>query len=286
MSQNVKTLLSWGVAELKSVINQSAATDARILMAHVLGLERSQVSVRLDDMMSDGQRAQYQTLITQRKARQPIAQIIGRREFWGRNFVVTSDVLDPRPDTETLIETALTQEPATRILDLGTGSGCILLTLLAEWPTASGVGVDLSDDALNIAQQNANRLAVTERVSLVQSDWFSNVTGRFDLIVSNPPYIREDDMVTLEPEVRDWEPKLALTPGSDGLAAYRIIAENFSKYLMPNGRLLLEIGWHQAQDVMEIFSRFGNVKLQCLKDLGGNDRVMLIKRDFIDKNNV
>ena len=160
--------------------------------------------------------------LAQRLRRRPVAQILGRRAFWRHEFEVTGDVLDPRPDTEILVELGLSA-PFRRVLDLGTGSGCILISLLADRPGAEGVGTDLSDAALAVAARNALRLGVTGRTSFLCSDWFGAVTGGFDLIVSNPPYIALSEMAGLAPEVRDWEPHMALTDGGDGLSAYRAI---------------------------------------------------------------
>ena len=274
MTQTAKQLLDWARAELFPILNDGAATDARILLAHVMGLDRGQLSTRLQDAVTDEQVTHFKEVIAQRAKRQPVSQIIGSREFWGRRFSVTPDVLDPRPDTETLIEEALKDREHKNILDLGTGSGCILLTLLAEWPNALGVGVDQSSKALAVATSNAIALGVAERAYFMQSDWFSNVTGQFDLIVSNPPYITARAMDEIEPDVRDWEPRMALTPEGDGLDAYRTIAAKVARYLTSDGRLFLEIGWDQADAVLEIFSQSGFNQGRCIRDLAGKDRIL------------
>mgnify|MGYP001032363558 CR=1 FL=1 len=186
---------------------------------------------------------------------------------------MTPDVLDPRPDTETLVAAAL-EQPFARVVDLGTGSGAIVLTLLAEHPAATAVGVDLSPAAIAVAQGNAERLGVAGRVALLQSDWFGAVTGRFDLIVSNPPYIAADEMALLSPEVRDHEPHMALTPGGDGLDAYRHIAAKAGAYLTKGGRILLEIGPTQASAVTGFLANAGFAEPVCLTDIDGRDRVI------------
>lgn len=211
-----------------------------------------------------------------RARRKPVSQIIGRRAFWRHDFTVTPDVLDPRPETETLVAVAL-ERPFARVLDLGTGSGCILISLLAERPRAEGVGADLSAAALAVAARNAGRIGVADRARFVRSDWFAAIDGRFDLIVSNPPYIAEAEMAGLAPEVRDWEPRAALTPGGDGLDAYRAIAAGAGARLMPGGRLGLEIGPTQAGAVTALLTAAGFESVEVRPDLDARDRVILAR---------
>ena len=182
-------------------------------------------------------------------------------------------MLDPRPETETLIAAAL-EAPFARVLDLGTGSGAILVTLLAETPMATGVGTDISPAALAIAGENALRHGVDGRIVLPVSDWWADVGGVYDLIVSNPPYVAEDEMAGLAPEVRDWEPKAALTDGADGLSAYRAIAPAASRHLAPGGRLILEIGAGQGPAVRDILRAAGFAEVSVHPDLDGRDRVV------------
>ena len=233
--------LSLAVQRLKASEVPDAANDARLLLAAALGIERSRLTLFLPDEMSSDAQSRYEKSIQARITRQPVSQIIGKRDFYGHAFTVTADVLDPRPDTERLIEIALA-EPFETVLDLGTGSGCILLTLLAENPAATGHGVDCSNGAIAVARGNAAALDLAARCDITQSDWLSQVTGQFDLIVSNPPYITDAEMATLAPEVRDWEPTIALTPGGDGLAAYRTITAAATEHLTKGGRLVVEIG--------------------------------------------
>lgn len=266
------SLLPAAVAALRSVGVPGPVRDVRLLMAHALAVPADRLSLHLGEPMSDDAAARFEALIARRAARQPVSQIIGRRLFWGRSFVVTPDVLDPRPETETLIAAALTVD-FTRVLDLGTGSGALMLTLLAERPAATGLGVDLSPAALTVARANAAALGLGARVQWQESDWFSAVTGQFDLIVVNPPYIAAAEMPTLDPEVRDWEPHLALTPGGDGLDAYRSIASGICAYLQPGGTLLAEIGPGQGAAVAALFRRAGLTTVNVLSDLDGRDRV-------------
>lgn len=215
----------------------------------------------------------FADLIERRAAREPFSHIAGYRDFWKHRFRVTADVLDPRPDTELLVELALAQ-PFSKVLDLGTGSGCIMISLLAERPTTRGVGTDISERAVLIAGENAQTLGVADRLILPLSDWFDDIGGRFDLIVSNPPYIAAAEMAGLQPEVTRFEPKDALTDGGDGLSAYRKIAIGAPNHLHPGGRLLVEIGANQAAAVMEIFEDAGLVDIKRHTDLNGKDRVI------------
>ena len=219
----------------------------------------------------------FEIAVTERAARRPVSQIIGRRAFWRHEFIVTGDVLDPRPDTETLVERALSA-PFARLLDLGTGSGCIVLSLLAERPEAQAVAVDLSASALTVARANAVALGVAERLELREGDWFSGIDGLFDLIVSNPPYIAAEEMADLAPEVRGWEPRMALTDEADGQTAYRRIAEGALAHLTPGGRLLVEIGPTQAAAVAGLFGGAGLVDIAVTQDIDGRDRVVEARR--------
>lgn len=266
-------LLAAGVARLAAAGIADAPRDARRLMAHALGLTPDRLALHLRDSVDPAARARFDAAIAARARRQPVSQITGRRRFWGRDFTVTSDVLDPRPETETLIAAAL-QRPATRLLDLGTGSGCILLTLLAEWPGATGTGTDISDAALAVAADNARALGVADRASLIRADWTRGLTGPFDLIVSNPPYIAAGDLPGLAPEVRDWEPHGALSPGADGLAAYSAILPALPALLAPGGRVLLEIGPSQGAAVAALSRAAGLARTTVLPDMDGRDRVV------------
>lgn len=262
-----------GLARLQAAGVSDAAQDVAVLLAHVLGISRADMALLSPQSVLTAEQARdWEVALAARAARKPVSHIIGARLFWGRYFDVTPDVLDPRPETETLIGAALAL-PFARVLDLGTGSGCILLTLLAERAGATGLGVDLSAAALLVAQGNAARLGVV--AEFAQGSWFDPVVGQFDLIVSNPPYIAADEMAGLAPEVREWEPHLALTPGGDGLAPYRIIAAAAPAYLAAGGWLVVEIGPTQAGAVMGFFTAAGLVSVRCIPDLDGRDRVVL-----------
>jgi release factor glutamine methyltransferase len=253
---------------------EDGSRDARVLLAHALGIGHDRLTLKLQDDLTDPQAVVYEDALVARMARQPVAQITGRRLFWGQSFRVTRDVLDPRPETETLVAEALTQ-PFLKVLDLGTGTGCILLSCLKGMPMARGLGTDISDAALQVAVGNTRDLGLEARARFRKSDWFANVTGAYDLIVSNPPYIAADEMPWLAPEVRDWEPHQALTPGGDGLDAYRAIARGAGARLMPGGRLLVEIGPTQGPAVAALFATAGLEGIRVLPDLDGRDRVVV-----------
>ncbi|WP_415183296.1 peptide chain release factor N(5)-glutamine methyltransferase [Phaeovulum sp.] len=275
--QTAAEALRTAIPRLQAAAIADAPRDARRLLAHAMGIAADRLTLHLADALTPDQSFRFQSAIAARIRRQPVSQIIGSRSFWGRDFRVTPDTLDPRPETETLIEAALAV-PFARVLDLGTGTGCILLTLLAERPATTGVGTDVSPAALMVAKDNAHTLGLTARTGFVVSDWWSAVGGNFDLIVSNPPYIAESEMAALSPEVRDWEPHLALTPGGDGLLPYRLIAEGAMAHLAPGGWLMVEIGPTQAESVLDFFSRAGFLPGRVLQDLDGRDRVVLAQR--------
>lgn len=265
------------IARLRAAGVEDAPGDARRLLAHALGVAPDRVTLVLPDALAPAAAAAFDAAVAARARRQPVAQITGRRAFFGHEFRVTPDTLDPRPETEILVAAAL-ERPFASILDLGTGTGCILLSCLAAMPAASGTGTDRSEAALAVARANAADLGLAGRARLLNSDWFAGVTGRFDLIVSNPPYIAEAEIADLAPEVRDWEPRAALTPGSDGLDAYRAIAAGARARLVPGGRILLEIGPTQGPAVRDLLRAAGLDGVAIRRDLDGRDRVVEARR--------
>ncbi|THD82958.1 peptide chain release factor N(5)-glutamine methyltransferase [Aliigemmobacter aestuarii] len=260
-------------ARLSAAGIEGAARDARLLLAGAMGIAPDRLILAMAEDVAPEALSRLDAFLAARERRQPVSQILGMRLFWGRAFRVTPDVLDPRPETETLISEALS-EPFSRVLDLGTGSGCILLTLLSERPQATGLGVDLSPAALAVAGANRTTLGLEARAVLLQGDWFAPVSGRFDLIVSNPPYIAVDEMPALAPEVRDWEPQMALTPGGDGLDAYRAIARGAPLHLAPGGRIIVEIGPAQGAAVSALFGEAGLRDVRIGRDMDGRDRIV------------
>ena len=255
------------------------ARDARILLAHAAKIDTSRVTLIAPEDISSETSERYENMIRLREARVPVSHLIGEREFYGRRFKVSRDVLDPRPDTETLIEAALA-EPFATVLDIGTGSGCILVTLLAERESAVGVGTDLSEAACLQAAANAVFKGVEKRADIFQSDWFGKVRGQYDLIVSNPPYLAEEEMALVSPELRLHEPRMALTDEADGLTGYRVLAEIGQRFLEPQGRLLAEIGWQQGSEVVELFVSAGWTNPRLLQDIDGRDRVICADKPY------
>lgn len=260
-------------ARLRAAGVDDPARDARVLLAHAARIEASRVTLIAPEELSPEISERYDQLISLRAIRVPVSHLLGEREFYGRGFRVSSDVLDPRPETEALVEAALS-EPFDHVLDLGTGSGCILVTLLAERTSATGVGVDVSEAACLQASANAVKHNVQERIDIRKSNWFDGVNDVFDLIVSNPPYISLAEMNELSPEVREHEPRLALTDEGDGLGAYRHIAAGAPDFLMPGGRILLEIGPTQAAQVSALLDASGLTDIRTIPDLDRRDRVV------------
>ena len=260
-------------ARLRAAGVPDPARDARVLLAHAARIEASRVTLIAPEDLASDIAERYEQLIALRAIRVPVSHLLGEREFYGRRFKVSGDVLDPRPETECLIEAALSV-PFQRVLDLGIGSGCILVTLLAEQQDATGLGVDLSEAACLQASANAVLHRVEARADIRQSDWFKAVDGKFDLIVSNPPYIALTEMPDLSVEVREHEPEMALTDGGDGLGAYRQIARDVGKFLTPGGRVLVEIGPTQAAAVAAMFEQAELRMIRVVQDLDGRDRVV------------
>jgi len=276
-AQTAAVALAQAIVALRATQNPDAASEARILLAAALGVERGQLVTSLDRVLNVTETGRYLQMIAARQNFQPISQILGRREFWSRRFVVTPDVLDPRPDSETLIAAAL-DDHFSRVLDLGTGSGALIVTLLAERAQATGLAVDISPAALHVAAQNAAKHGVSARLEFRESDWLAQVDGEFDLIICNPPYIDEAEWAELAPDVRDHEPKLALTPGRDGLQVYRALAGQLDAYLAPNGRVLFEIGYQQGAQVVALMQAQGWALPQLVKDINGHDRLVLLTK--------
>ncbi len=250
--------------------------DARLLLATLFDGNR-EIIIREPEMpLDDDQLNRYREMVDRRVRREPVSHILGVREFWSRDFVVNPHVLDPRPDSETLIEAVLDQTKNNagfkRMLDLGTGSGCLLLTLLAELPGATGVGVDQSEDALAVAKENAQRLSLEPRAEFVKSDWFSAVQGQYDLILSNPPYIETEEVRVLQPEVTQYEPLAALDGGPDGLACYRHIISKLSLYLRVGGYTIFEVGQGQADTVASYLEDMNFIQVEIHEDLASIGR--------------
>ena len=269
-------------ARFKSAGLDSPELDARLLIGAALDLDHTGLSIQTSRTITRDEAEAIEKHVLRRIAHEPIARILGCKEFWGLAFQISPATLVPRPDTETLVSAALellqSQNKLTsdiRIADLGTGSGAILLALLSECPAAHGVGTDISEDALAIASINARNFGFTNRAAFVQSDYAAALSGPFDLIVSNPPYIRSDEIEKLDIDVRDHDPRLALDGGEDGLVAYRKIAGQAAPLLVAGGALIVEVGHDQAADVAKIMDASGlTVQTPTRADLGGIHRVV------------
>ncbi|MEO5614748.1 MAG: peptide chain release factor N(5)-glutamine methyltransferase [Cypionkella sp.] len=270
-------VLRAAIPQLTAAGIDNAPRDARLLLAFAMGIAPDRLTLHLPDALTNKAESAYAAAITARSNHQPVSQITGQRQFWGRSFKVTPDTLDPRPETEILVAEALSR-PFLKLLDLGTGTGCILLSCLADMPMANGTGSDLSAKALDVAKENAATLKLTNRAKFIESDWCSNIHDRFDLITSNPPYISAEEMPNLSPDVLQWEPHAALSPGGDGLDAYRKISAQAPARLMPSGRLLLEIGPTQSAAVTALLHAQGLINIRTLADLDGRDRVICAQK--------
>ena len=289
MSQTVAEAITVGDAldgatrRLAAAGIESPRRDARLLMAHALGLTPEKVFGYPERPLVHDALLRFQSCVARRAAREPVSRILGEREFWGLSFKLSSSTLDPRADSEILVEAILESLPrrdaTLRILDLGTGSGCLLLALLAELPNASGLGLDIDAGAVATASGNARRLGLADRASWMTADWRqagSEQLGRFDVVVCNPPYIAEAELERLAPEVALHDPKRALLAGGDGLEAYRAVAPLLAEALLPAGIAALELGVGQAPAVSCLVAAAGLGCLECRRDLAGVERCLLV----------
>ena len=285
-SQNVETVRRMLAAQLRAHDVESADLDARLLVGAVLNLELTGLMIAARRIITEEEAARLQSLALRRIAGEPIARILGVKEFWGLPLQLSPDTLVPRPDTETIVEAALDaidadqrrQDPL-RIADLGTGSGAILLALLSELPQATGIATDINLAALQTARRNAARLGLAPRASFVACDYAAALPPGLDLIVSNPPYIRSADIDALATEVRDHDPRRALDGGAEGLDAYRIIAPQAEARLSPGGWLVLEVGHDQSDDVAALLQAAGFEPGGPAKaDLGGIRRAISARK--------
>ena len=258
-----------------------AALDARLLVAEASGLEPTGIILHGDRETDDAVARRIEELARRRLAGEPVGRILGRRDFWGMTFHLSPETLEPRPDTETLVEAALAhvdrqglREAPLVLADLGTGTGAIAVALLSELPRARALATDLAGGALRTARENACRLGVGARFHAVGTDFGAALSGGFDLIVSNPPYIGLDERSDLSREVREHDPALALFAGADGLDAYRAIIADLPRLLRPGGAVFLEVGWRQGEVVTRLLENAGLGEIQVWQDLGGRDRVV------------
>ena len=272
----VQELLIASQAKLRECGISDPIRDARLLLADCLELRTQNLNLLNDSYISEIKISKFWRMVKERCKRKPVSKILGYRSFWGRDFEINENVLDPRGDTETLIELILDCK-FENMLELGTGSGAIAITVLAERPEVTCVATDISEYALKTASTNSKRHGVESRLKLLHSNWFEKISGSFDVIVSNPPYISSEEYAQLSAEVLKYDPKISLTLGGDGLEAYREILSRALEKLSKNGHIFLEIGYTQANAVGHLFREAGFQQIKVHKDLGSRDRVISAK---------
>ncbi|MDV7339780.1 peptide chain release factor N(5)-glutamine methyltransferase [Terasakiella sp. A23] len=268
--------------QLESAGIDNARFEARLLLEHVLNVETQILIAYPERDIADEHAQELERLLARRISREPMSHILGYREFWSLKFKVTKDTLTPRPDSETLIDAVLSHLPdsnkALDVLDLGVGTGCLLLSVLSEYKNARGLGIDISEGALSVAKENAKNLNLGDRTDFRLGNWGENIDQTFDLILSNPPYIPLTDKPALEPEVIDHEPASALFAGEDGLDDYRLLAEQFPTLLKDDGLAVIELGIGQSDEVAELWMCAGLEVIGRPKDLGGIVRCHIIRK--------
>ena len=285
MNFQIEQLIKDSVAALISQGVETSALEIKLLLSEILGCDVSSV-LFYEHLLTPQQQKQFDEFINLRKNYAPVDKIIGQKGFYKYDFCVTADVLSPRPDTEIMVEAAIEgakRANCSKVLELGVGSGCIILSLLAEDKKIRGVGVDISKKALDVATKNAEQLGVLERIKFVQADWFvsdfiSQIGQKFDMIVSNPPYIPSSEIATLDKEVKNYDPHCALDGGPDGMTSYRRIAQIVPDMLFSGGRVYLEVGEGQAEEVALIFKNQGFTLEEIRKDLSGIKRCVILKK--------
>ncbi|MCP5366877.1 MAG: peptide chain release factor N(5)-glutamine methyltransferase [Hyphomicrobiales bacterium] len=288
MTDTVESLLREATAELRAAGVEGARLDARLLLERATGLDRARLLAASRDPVDATAADRFRALVAERRARRPLAQVLGRREFWSLDFAVTADTLTPRPDSETLVEAALAFAAdrglaAPRVLDLGTGTGCLLLAVLHDLPAATGLGIDASAGAVAVARGNARALGLDPRARFAVADWNDDAAGwadagPFDLVLANPPYIRDGDIPGLEPEVAVHEPRRALAGGADGLDAYRALTARLDRWLAPGGAAFLELGAGQDGAVAALAAAAGLSVAAVARDLAGIARCLVLRR--------
>jgi release factor glutamine methyltransferase len=275
---NIQLAIKEGISVLKNKSILSAQLDTEILMAKALGKSREYIILNHDKVLDIENLEYFKKLVHERSARKPIAYLLNKKFFWKSEFYVNKNTLIPRPDTEIIIEQILKvtkNKNYLRILDIGIGSGCILLSILKERKNYYGIGIDISKDSLEISKINAKKLLVEERIKFYKSDVDKFVQGKYDLIVSNPPYIKKNNLKYLERDVLEFEPKLALDGGLDGLSVIRKVIKKSSELLKKNGKFILEIGFDQKSKVIKLLKNKGFYINSTIKDFAKNDRCIV-----------
>lgn len=279
-------LMAEGLAALNAAAIETARMDTRILLARAASVDSGRIAAWPEDVVADDVAKQFRSMIARRAAHEPVARILGERDFWRHTFKLAPDTLEPRPDSETLVEWAidfLEDADAPRIVDFGTGTGCLLLSTLGDLPGSTGIGLDISAGAIKCAQENAAALEMEDQVEFRVSDWDRALTSQeretgFDLVMSNPPYITRDEMDGLSPEVQKFDPRRALTDEGDGLGAYRVLSKKAFDLCKPGGFVIFEIGRGQHDDVAHLLVEAGFVGVEYREDLGGIVRCVAAKK--------
>lgn len=279
---NAKQALAVATQRLKHAGVSQPHLDARLLLQYALSISHEVLVAEPDRLLDEAEQEQYDALVARRAKREPLAYITGSREFWGMEFYVTPYTLDPRPDSETLIEAALEhisdKNAPLGVLDLGTGSGCLLLALLSELPAAKGLGIDKSKGAVQVARRNVDKLCLSERAAIRKGNWAEGLNMQFDVVLSNPPYIAKNLLQELMPEVAHYEPHMALTDEADGLQCYRDIAVQLNSVLTDDGFAVIELGQGQVEAVALLFKDCGFTVVEIRNDLQGIARCLVLTK--------
>jgi release factor glutamine methyltransferase len=278
----IKRLLEEGAILLKQSNIDSYRVDSRVLLSKVLKLPQEEIILSYDGEVSNNTQEEFFKLVARRQKKEPISYITGIKEFYSMDFFVDQNVLIPRPDSESLVEGVLQnieKDKKVKILELGSGSGCLILTILKYMKNASGVAVDIKEGALKVAKKNYQNLKLNNKIEFIKSDWNDlKIDGEFDIIISNPPYIKSQDLHDLQEDVREYEPNIALEAGEDGLDAYRSLGPIIRRHLKESGLVFLEFGEGQGDYVKDIMLEYGLSSQKIIKDLSHKDRCMLFKR--------
>ncbi|HWT96728.1 MAG TPA: peptide chain release factor N(5)-glutamine methyltransferase [Terriglobales bacterium] len=286
-SVDIASLLARASSVLAAAGIDGAGREARLILQHAAAIPvATQIAFSERQVAADAV-MRFDQAVARRRQREPLSHILGYREFWSLSFHVTADTLDPRADSETLVECVLDELKKTgtdwqardlRLIDFGTGTGCLLLALLSELPRARGLGIDLNPGAVTVARENAARLGLADRAHFQEGNWDQGLTESFDVVISNPPYIPSADIAGLQPEVARYEPHLALDGGNDGLSAYRSLAEVLQRRMKPGGIAALEIGAGQGQDVVALMQQAGLQHVREARDLQGHERIVVLHK--------
>ena len=270
LQKKITKILAEGGIETNSL-------DARIILKEIFNFDEKELILNSDLILSESKISKVQKIITRRLNFEPVSKIFGKRDFYNSTFSISDDVLDPRPETENIVEIAnnfILEKGYESFIDLGTGSGCIILSILKENKNLTAVGVDISIDAINIAKKNSKDMNLEKRSSFLVSNWLSSIYNSYDLIISNPPYIPSDEIITLSKTVKNFDPLISLDGGQDGLKCYKEIAQDINRVINKNGRVILEIGYNQAHDVIKIFESKEFKLLKIYNDINDLNRIL------------